>query len=84
MAEEAAACLTVALLAPYHLSCHLAATMCLMSLLAALLALLQAVLIRFILVTLFTQLPRQEHCLLGTGEGGILAREKQDPEVCVV
>ena len=40
-----------------------------MPLLAALLAVLQALLISFIFVILFTQLLRQEHCLLGEGGG---------------
>ena len=40
-----------------------------MSLLAALLAVLQALLIRFFSVILFTQLLRQEHCLLGEAGG---------------
>ena len=60
-------CLTAALLAPYHPSCNLVATMYLMSLLAALLAHLQTLLISFIFVILFTQLRRQEHCLLWEG-----------------
>ena len=40
-----------------------------MSLLAALLAVLQALLIGFVFVILFTQLLRQEHCLLREGRG---------------
>ena len=62
-------CLTAALLAPTHPSCHLVATMCLMSLLAGLFALLQALLISFVFVTLCARLLRQEFCLLGEGEG---------------
>ena len=41
--------------------------MCLMSLLAALLGVLQALLISFVFVILFTQLLRGEHCLLEWG-----------------
>ena len=58
--------------------------MCLMSLLAALLAAPQ-VLISFTFEILFTQLLRQEHSLLCEGGvGALLAKEKQDPVVCIV
>lgn len=73
-------CLTAALLTPYHPSCNLVTTTCLMSLLAALLALLQALLISFIsfvFVILFTQLLRREHCLFRKGGGlGYLCVER--------
>ena len=75
-------CLTAALLPPYHPSCHLVATTCLMSLLAALLAVLQALLIGFLFVILFTQLLRQEPVCSGKGEGrAVWAGGEQDLEV---
>ena len=67
--EEAATCLTAALLTPYHPSCNLVATTCLMSLLAALLTVLQALFIGFTFAILFAQLLRQELCLLGEEAG---------------
>ena len=48
-----------------------------MSLLAALLALLQVLLLSFAFVTLFTQLLRQEHCLLRERLGGLLLGQKK-------
>ena len=78
-------CLSAALLAPYHPSCNLVAIMCLKCFLANLLAALQALLLSFSFVILFTLLLRQEHCLLWRrGRARLLGQEKQDPEVCIV
>ena len=59
--------LTAALLTPYRPSYNLVATKCLIPLIAAQLAMLQAMLISFSFVNLFTQLLRQEHCLFREG-----------------
>ena len=64
---------------PYHPSCNFVATTCLMSLLATLLACgLQALLISFVFVILFTQFLRQEHSLLlERGGPGCLPRKNK-------